>query len=93
MGPGSFSGGFAVQWLNMTRICHSFVSSECVQRESSEVCIAQQTERLLAAMAGGSHGGGAKRAAAIAVPVAVVGEWPSCVSGLKGEATTGAVYA
>jgi hypothetical protein len=74
MGPGSFSGGFAVQWLNMTRVCHSFVSAECLQRQSSELCIAQQTEQLLAAAAGRSDGGGARRAAAIAVPVAVVGE-------------------
>jgi hypothetical protein len=87
MGPGIFFGGFAIQWLNMTRICHSFVDAACVQRESSEVCIAEQTEQLLAAMAGGSHGGDAKRAAAIAVPVAVVGERSSCAGGLEGEAT------
>jgi hypothetical protein len=83
MGPGIFSGGFAIQWLNMTRICHSFVDAACVQRKSSEVCIAEQTERTLAAMAGGSHGGDAKRAAAIAVPVAVVGERSSCPAGCK----------
>ncbi|WIA13815.1 hypothetical protein OEZ85_007362 [Tetradesmus obliquus] len=72
--PGVYSGGFAVQWLNMTRACWSFVDEDCVERETSaEVCIAQQTQRLLAAAAGSSGGGGAKRAAAIAVPVAVVG--------------------
>lgn len=73
--PGVYSGGFAVQWLNMTRACWSFVDEDCVERETSaEVCIAQQTQRLLAAAAGSSGGGGAKGAAATAVPVAVVGE-------------------
>eukprot|EP00882_Tetradesmus_deserticola_P006245 GHRQ01006572.1.p1 GENE.GHRQ01006572.1~~GHRQ01006572.1.p1 ORF type:complete len:289 (+),score=74.95 GHRQ01006572.1:290-1156(+) len=74
MGQGSFSGGFAAQWLNVTSICRSYVSDECVARESSEVCITQQTQQLLAAAAGGTDHTSAKRAAAIAVPVAVAGE-------------------
>lgn len=46
--PGVYSGGFAVQWLNMTRACWSFVDEDCVERETSaEVCIAQQTLPLL----------------------------------------------
>jgi hypothetical protein len=85
--PGVYSGGFAVHWLNITRACYSFVSEDCVERESSEVCISQQTQRLLAAAAAGGSSGSAKRAAAIAVPVAVVGELGALVGGAAKSST------
>lgn len=76
-------GGFAVQYLNVTNVCWSRISDDCVAQNTLDACIFYQVQLLQdARAAAGQQPQGhfsAGQVAAIVVPVTVVGEWPDVV--------------
>ncbi|KAF6263889.1 hypothetical protein COO60DRAFT_308019 [Scenedesmus sp. NREL 46B-D3] len=79
-----YYAGYSVQQINTTRICLSFVPSECVEAKGADPCVIDAVNALLAAeadAAAAQAGTGGTNVAAIVAPV-VVGESRACCGGL-----------
>ncbi len=72
-------GGFAARFINVTTLCWSYVSEECVAANSLESCITDQVGQILEAKAVAEqqqqHSHTASKTVAIAVPLAILGKW------------------